>query len=322
MRVWRRRVVRRFVGEADDTTCTCWSVCEAEINLAKSSQVAAAPPSAPWRIMRAPGLWAARLLLLSGAGHGRADEGVGGGVDRMAMAGKPAADLPDALSHLSNAERRAATEGSEMVELKLLADGQPVIMDSPIYLKYEDLYQADLWEAAKLGDVARLKELLDEGHAVDERQDGATPMYWAQYYLQPEAMEFLLDRGADPNAKELVRLAPVPAHMAQRMPADAVRGACARPDWRLLPAARCRLPQGGLRRLCQTAAGRRGAPRRALGAPSSLLTQTHPHVRPLSALLRAAVHDDALRLRAMAKPDGARRVARSRGDGARADQRH
>ena len=76
-----------------------------------------------------------------------------------------------------------------------------MIMDSPIYLKYQDLYHLDLWEAAKTGDMARLKELLDEGHAIDERQDGATPMYWAQYYLQSEAMEFLLQHGADPNAK-------------------------------------------------------------------------------------------------------------------------
>ena len=82
-----------------------------------------------------------------------------------------------------------------------------MIMDSPIYLKYQDLYHLDLWEAAKTGDMARLKELLDEGHAIDERQDGATPMYWAQYYLQSKAMEFLLQRGADPNAKELVLLA-------------------------------------------------------------------------------------------------------------------
>ena len=129
----------------------------------------------------------------------------------MVYGGQPVADMPDALSHLSNAlERRAATEGTEFVELKLLADGQPVIMDSPIYLKYQDLYHLDLWEAAKTGEMARLKELLDEGHAIDERQDGATPMYWAQYYLQSEAMEFLLERGADPNAKELVRAASRP----------------------------------------------------------------------------------------------------------------
>ena len=129
---------------------------------------------------------------------------VGAGADRMAYGGQPVADMPDALSHLSN----AATEGTEFVELKLLADGQPVIMDRPIHLKYQDLYPGlDLWEAAKTGDFARLKELLDEGHAIDERQGGATAMYWAQYYLQPEAMEFLLERGADPNAKELVLLA-------------------------------------------------------------------------------------------------------------------
>ena len=92
-----------------------------------------------------------------------------------------------------------------------------MIMDSPIYLKYQDLYHLDLWEAAKTGDMARLKELLDEGHAIDERQDGATPMYWAQYYLQSEAMEFLLQHGADPNAKELVLLA-IPDRHATHAP--------------------------------------------------------------------------------------------------------
>ena len=37
-------------------------------------------------------------------------------------------------------------------------------------------------------------------------------MYWAQYYLQSEAMAFLLERGADPNAKELVPPAAAPHH--------------------------------------------------------------------------------------------------------------
>jgi len=169
----------------------------------------------------------------------------------MAYGGQPVADI----SHLSNGN--AATEGTEFVELKLLADGQPVIMDSPIHLKYQDLYPGlDLWEAAKTGDLARLKELLDEGHAIDERQGGATAMYWAQYYLQPEAMEFLLERGADPNAKELVLLA-----ARCRYPRGASHPAthicnlyAALSGWRFLPAARCCIPQRGLRRLRKTAA--------------------------------------------------------------------
>ena len=173
----------------------------------------------------------------------------------MAYGGQPVADMPDALSHLSNAlDRRAATEGTEFVELKLLADGQPVIMDSPIYLKYQDLYPGlDLWEAAKTGDVARLKELLDEGHAIDERQDGATPMYWAQYYLQPEAMEFLLERGADPNAKELVLLA-ARCRYPHVAPHPVTPLYPALSGWGFLPAARGCIPQRGLRRLRQTAA--------------------------------------------------------------------
>ena len=58
----------------------------------------------------------------SDLGRQLADEGVGAGADRMAYGGQPVADMPDALSHLSNAlDRRAATEGTEFVELKLLA---------------------------------------------------------------------------------------------------------------------------------------------------------------------------------------------------------
>ena len=233
----------------------------------------------------------------SDLGRQLADEGVGAGADRMAYGGQPVADMPDALSHLSNAlDRRAATEGTEFVELKLLAvilpptptpdpnpknpspnpspnqDGQPVIMDSPIYLKYQDLYHLDLWEAAKTGDMARLKELLDEGHAIDERQDGATPMYWAQYYLQAEAMEYLLQRGADPNAKELVLLAAPHQRLSMDPPSDPFES-CPVTDGGLLPTARCCIPQGRLHRLRQTTARCRGATRRALGDPPPLARQ-------------------------------------------------
>ena len=233
----------------------------------------------------------------SDLGRQLADEGVGAGADRMAYGGQPVADMPDALSHLSNAlDRRAATEGTEFVELKLLAvilpptptpgpnpknpspnpspdqDGQPVIMDSPIYLKYQDLYHLDLWEAAKTGDMARLKELLDEGHAIDERQDGATPMYWAQYYLQAEAMEYLLQRGADPNAKELVLLAAPHQRPSLDPPSDPFES-CPVTDGGLLPTARCCIPQGRLHRLRQTTARCRGATRRALGDPPPLARQ-------------------------------------------------
>ena len=62
----------------------------------------------------------------------------------------------------------------------------------------------DFWQAAKLGDSARLQELLDEGQPIDEEQNGGTAMYWAQYYLREDAMQLLLDRGADPNRRESV----------------------------------------------------------------------------------------------------------------------
>ena len=290
----------------------------------------------------------------SDLGRQLADEGVGAGADRMAYGGQPVADMPDALSHLSNAlDRRAATEGTEFVELKLLAvilpppptpdanpknpspspspnqDGQPVIMDSPIYLKYQDLYHRDLWEAAKTGDMARLKELLDEGHAIDERQDGATPMYWAQYYLQAEAMEYLLQRGADPNAKELVLLAAPHQRSSTDPPSDPFES-CPVTDGGLLPTARCCIPQGGLHRLRQTTARCRGATRRALGDPPPLARQpAHcspstppPHPTPTPHLTTLAVHDDAPGLCAMEESHRPGRSARDRGVGERADECH
>ena len=42
------------------------------------------------------------------------------------------------------------------------------------------------------------------GQPIDEEQNGGTAMYWAQYYLREDAMQLLLDRGADPNRRESV----------------------------------------------------------------------------------------------------------------------
>jgi len=61
---------------------------------------------------------------------------------------------------------------------------------------------ADVFEAAAVGDVARLHEVLDADpllvHA--ESIDGAGALHLAAYFGQADAVRLLIDRGADVNA--------------------------------------------------------------------------------------------------------------------------
>jgi ankyrin repeat protein len=56
-----------------------------------------------------------------------------------------------------------------------------------------------LAEAAVRNDVAAVRQLLDEGHEVDERGDSWTALIWASRSGSIEAMNLLLDSGADVN---------------------------------------------------------------------------------------------------------------------------
>jgi ankyrin repeat protein len=61
---------------------------------------------------------------------------------------------------------------------------------------------SDVFEAAAVGDVERLHELLDADpllvHA--ESSDGAGALHLAAYFGHPDAVRLLIDRGADVNA--------------------------------------------------------------------------------------------------------------------------
>lgn len=61
--------------------------------------------------------------------------------------------------------------------------------------------ELDVFEAAALGDVERLRELVDEDAARvgSYAQDGFFPLGLAAFFKHADAVRLLLDRGADPN---------------------------------------------------------------------------------------------------------------------------
>lgn len=71
----------------------------------------------------------------------------------------------------------------------------------------------DIFEAAALGDTARLSILLQQNPALVNAfaPDGFTPLHLAAFFHQPQAARLLLDQGADPAAvaKNPTRLMPL-----------------------------------------------------------------------------------------------------------------
>ena len=59
--------------------------------------------------------------------------------------------------------------------------------------------ETPLARAAARNDVAALRHLLDDGHVADERDDSWTPLIWAARSGSVDAINVLLDSGADVN---------------------------------------------------------------------------------------------------------------------------
>jgi ankyrin repeat protein len=64
----------------------------------------------------------------------------------------------------------------------------------------------EILNAAELGDVPRIRQLLDEGADVNSVTDGRypwTPLMHASFHGQTDAARLLLERGADPDHQDL-----------------------------------------------------------------------------------------------------------------------
>ena len=74
----------------------------------------------------------------------------------------------------------------------------------------------NLWEAAALGDVPRLRRHLDAGSKDLQARshDGWTPLHLAAHFGRADAARFLIERGADVHARSTNNLANVPLHAA------------------------------------------------------------------------------------------------------------
>lgn len=74
----------------------------------------------------------------------------------------------------------------------------------------------DLFEAAAIGDVARLGKLLErDPEAVSSwSRDGFTPLHLAAFFGHEDAARFLVERGADPSVVSHSPLGVAPLHSA------------------------------------------------------------------------------------------------------------
>ena len=113
-----------------------------------------------------------------------------------AIKAKDLAAAQAALAADGAAARGASPEGTSAVCLAVYY-GRPDIAEVIATAKGD----LDIFEAAVLGRVDRLRDLIDANPAQISAVagDGFHPLGLAAYFKQPAAVRLLLDRGADPN---------------------------------------------------------------------------------------------------------------------------
>jgi ankyrin repeat protein len=121
------------------------------------------------------------------------------------------ADLMDAIrTHDDDGVRRIITEAPQVVRTRGTdpADPSPLLWacyvrnDTAVALLTELAAPLDVFEAAAVGDIDRLKELLDADPtlAVAIAPDGFHPLGLAAFFGRPDAVALLVEHGADVNA--------------------------------------------------------------------------------------------------------------------------
>ena len=79
----------------------------------------------------------------------------------------------------------------------------------------------DIWTAARKGDLTALQQHIDAEVDIDDRdkKDESTPLHYAAYYGQVETVKWLVEKGADKNARNNDGITPLDAAYA-RMESD------------------------------------------------------------------------------------------------------
>ena len=83
------------------------------------------------------------------------------------------------------------------------------------------LIMVDIWTAARKGDLTALKQHIDAGVDIDSRdaEHQSTPLHHAAYYGQVETVKWLVEKGAEKNARNNDESTPLDAAYA-RMESD------------------------------------------------------------------------------------------------------
>jgi ankyrin repeat protein len=117
-------------------------------------------------------------------------------------------ELIDAIEQRDEGRVRALVEGDGACAEERDASGVSALMLTHYYRLDDTAVRAarrsplDVFEAATVGDVARLRELLDADPDLARARsaDETTALHFAAFFIQPRAASLLLASGADPHS--------------------------------------------------------------------------------------------------------------------------